>query len=179
MTLADRTRAAIDRRLARLRDTYGDFAVEQERVTNDPDYFAHGRDLVGSGVVGDAGAWVTDDDGRALLVRHEGAPHLWGTPGGGHEPGETLEETARREVREETGIECELTGVYWARRKVAVHEDDPERRFQLLTVEFEADSVGGEIEIGDEEILAARWFTEPPEQVHGIVAPKVDEWADG
>jgi mutator protein MutT len=47
------------------------------------------------------------NEGRLLLVRLRPTMkfHL---PGGGIEPGETPEETVRREVREETGIEIEV-----------------------------------------------------------------------
>jgi 8-oxo-dGTP diphosphatase len=46
-------------------------------------------------------------DGRFLLVRQGGH---WLPPGGTPEPGEAPEDTARREVREETGVEVELLG---------------------------------------------------------------------
>ena len=127
-------------------------------VTNDPTFFEQGRRLAEEGWLGDAGVWVEDDQGRVILVRHTGAPDRWGTPGGGYEPGESFPATARREVREEAGVECSITGVYWCRRRTIVHEDDPDRRLEMLTVVFEADYVGGEIEISDEEILEARWF---------------------
>jgi ADP-ribose pyrophosphatase YjhB (NUDIX family) len=35
------------------------------------------------------------------------------TPGGGFEPGETPEECIRREMREETGLEVQIAGVYF------------------------------------------------------------------
>ncbi len=41
-----------------------------------------------------------------LLVRAKPAPHDWVLPKGHIEPGETLEQTARREVREEAGVEA-------------------------------------------------------------------------
>jgi 8-oxo-dGTP diphosphatase len=47
-------------------------------------------------------------DGRVLMQqRRHGAEHggLWEFPGGKVEPGETLEESLRREIREELGIE--------------------------------------------------------------------------
>lgn len=183
MDIDERTRAEVDRRLERLESEYGPFPIREETVTNEPAFFEHGVELAREGWIGDAGAWVTDAADRALLIRHEDDPERWGTPGGGHEPGETMAETARREVREETGLEPTLTGVHFARRKTVVHENDPERAFRMVTVIFEADAgdVGeGATEIGDDEILEARWFEpeDPPEAVHGFVAERVDEWAE-
>ncbi|MFI5047180.1 MAG: NUDIX domain-containing protein [Acidimicrobiia bacterium] len=52
---------------------------------------------------------VVDDTGSVLLFRIidpiDPGPPMWITPGGGTETGESLVETARRELREETGIE--------------------------------------------------------------------------
>jgi 8-oxo-dGTP pyrophosphatase MutT (NUDIX family) len=49
-------------------------------------------------------------DGKVLLMRRgNGGDHPleWAFPGGHHEPGETIEETARREAFEETGFRYE------------------------------------------------------------------------
>lgn len=162
--IEEKTRERVARELERLEAEYGAVPLYEETVTNEPEYFEHGRKLAREGWIGDAGAWVTDGD-HTLLIRHEGAPDAWGTPGGGHEPGETLSETARREVREETGIECSLTGIDWARRKTIVLESDPSQRLFMLTVEFEAEYERGELTISDPDILEAKWFAEPPETV--------------
>ena len=43
-----------------------------------------------------------------VLIRRKNSPHGWAIPGGFVDYGERLEEAARREAREETGLEVEL-----------------------------------------------------------------------
>jgi ADP-ribose pyrophosphatase YjhB (NUDIX family) len=57
------------------------------------------------GVVG----LVCDREGRILLLKHTyRGSKPWGLPGGGLQPGETLEACLLRELREETGLEVRL-----------------------------------------------------------------------
>lgn len=64
------------------------------------------RTLVGSRplVVAGSNVLIVDDAGRVLLQRRADTS-LWAIIGGALEPGETLEDAARREVREEIGLE--------------------------------------------------------------------------
>ncbi len=61
-------------------------------------------------------AVITDAEGRVLLVRHTYGRLNWELPGGASEPGESIVETALRELREETGLAARaerLTGIYY------------------------------------------------------------------
>lgn len=63
-----------------------------------------------------AGAVVSDEGGRVLLLRHvlrKGSG--WGVPGGFLAAGEQPEEAIRREVREETGLELDRVELAFVR----------------------------------------------------------------
>ncbi len=65
-------------------------------------------------ILAGAAVFIINPQGKLLLFRRIDNG-CWGPPGGMMEPGESLEETARRETLEETGLEIkslELFGVY-------------------------------------------------------------------
>jgi mutator protein MutT len=49
--------------------------------------------------------------GRVLLAKRANPPRVWSLPGGKVEAGETPEAAAIREVREETGVDCEIVAL--------------------------------------------------------------------
>ncbi len=116
-------------------------------------------------------AVLTDDRDRLLLALwNEATRPAWTLPGGGAELEETVEETAVREVREETGYDVELGDVLW----VSSHVIPPERRhlvtgrpLKAVRVVLAGRVVGGELrdEIGG-TTDTARWI--PRGEVAGL-----------
>lgn len=79
-------------------------------------YIQEIRNLVGHRPIIMVGAAVliSNEQGQVLLLRRADNG-LWGSPGGALEPGESLAQAARRETREETGLEVgemHLFGVF-------------------------------------------------------------------
>ena len=82
-------------------------------------------------------------DGKLVLVRRANEPALgeWSFPSGYVDRGEAVEDAAAREVREETGLEVEVTrllGIY-------SRADDP-----VVLAAYAAEVVGGTMQAGDE-----------------------------
>ncbi|MFC1417482.1 NUDIX domain-containing protein [Streptacidiphilus cavernicola] len=97
-----------------------------------------------------ASAVVADEDGRILLQRRTDNG-LWALPGGGMEMADSLPGTAVREVKEETGLDVEITGLvgtYTDPRHVIAYSDGEVRR--QFNVCFTARVVGGQLAISDE-----------------------------
>lgn len=97
-------------------------------------------------------------DGKILLVRRANPPDAgrWGFPGGKIEAGETIENAAVRELREETGVDAEALRVFTA---VDAFDHDEQGRlrqhFILLAVLCKWRS--GRPIAGD-DALEAKWF---------------------
>lgn len=90
------------------------------------------------------GAIIRDVQGRILLQRRSDYGD-WGLPGGGMEPGESIEETMIREVLEETGLEVrqyELYTVYSGPRMKYKYPDGNEVVFVMFIFNTQANLEG-------------------------------------
>src|SRR5207244_3727995 len=87
-------------------------------------------DTLGKGLKlpGSALVVVYTPDLRVLLLDRADYPEHWQSVTGGQEPGETLQATAVRELREETGLDAEAFGGVVDWRKQNVYEIFPRWR---------------------------------------------------
>lgn len=123
---------------------------------------------------------IVENEGKILIIRRGGEPYkgMRCLPGGRHEEGERIEETAIREIKEETALDIELTdilGVY----------SDPNRdpRWHAMSVVFIAKVKGGEAKAGN-DAASIEWIEANKIELdqlafdHGKVIKDYLEWCD-
>jgi ADP-ribose pyrophosphatase YjhB (NUDIX family) len=96
-------------------------------------------------IVPSANVAVTNDAGELLLIRRTDNGN-WALPGGAVDIGESLAQAGVRETREETGVDCEITGlsgIYTDPGHVMLYTSNGEVR-QEFSVVLEARAVGGQ-----------------------------------
>lgn len=109
-----------------------------------------------AGPGGPSGPPSASDEARyEVVLVGEPAANIWVLPKGTPLAGETPEETAVREVREETGIEPRVVGElgsieYWFTRKGT--------RFKKEVQHFLMQAAGGSVANHDHEYAEARWM---------------------
>lgn len=100
---------------------------------------------------------VFDEHGRVLLqLRGDREGKVWGFPGGAMELGESAEQAAVREVREETGLDVAVTdllGVYTGYEDRYLNGDVA----QTIAIVFRARIEGGALALGDEETVGMQF----------------------
>ena len=103
-------------------------------------------------------ALVTNEEGKILLVNSPWRG--WEYPGGLIEPGESFETALKREVREESGVEIEITGFVGICKNL-------ERN--IVNIDFTARYLSGEL-TPSEESTEVIWVT-PEEALDMITFP--------
>jgi ADP-ribose pyrophosphatase YjhB (NUDIX family) len=111
------------------------------------------EDLVSAGGI----VYQRDEDGPRVVLVGRIEEGLWGLPKGTPIDGESIEQTARREVREETGLEVEIERPvgsieYWFTRF------EQGVRFHKIVHHFLMKPTGGDLEKHDHEYDVAEWF---------------------
>lgn len=137
----------------------------------DPDAFNHAKSRVDGGFDTGVEAFVTDDDGRLLLVCEDGR---WSLPGG--EMGDDSPETAAA-----TAVEAATGLAVTVEEPLAVNEvtlTDGEREATLSFVLYGATPAGSpeEVEPGRASISGVEWYDELPSATidRGVLADLLD-----
>lgn len=101
---------------------------------------------------------VSNDVGEILLIRRSDNNN-WALPGGAIDLGESVAQAAVRETKEETGIECEVTGlvgIYTDPKHIILYTSNGEAR-QEFSIVLTAHPVGGKPTTSDES-TEVRWM---------------------
>lgn len=125
----------------------GEAAAVPDRSSDSRSYPA--RPFVGVGVVVFHGE-------RVLLVRRAKAPRLgqWSLPGGAQHLGETVAEAARREVKEEAGIDIRVIGLVDVID--LIDRDDADRvRHHYTLIDLVAEALDDDVRAGDDAAAVA------------------------
>jgi len=106
------------------------------------------------------GALIIDGD-RILLVERGREPlkGWWSLPGGVVETGERLEDAARREVREETGLEVEIVCLLEVFERI-MRDATGRAEYHYVLMDYLCRPAGGELCAAD-DASGVRWVTEP------------------
>ncbi len=85
--------------------------------------------LVGSAI-------IILNDNQEVLLQYRSDTYDWGVPGGAMELGETTEETARRELFEETGLTAKNNAISWCsiRKKKYISVIRMAMKFSMLFI---------------------------------------------
>ena len=145
------------------------------------DYFDDPNAPKANSVVPSVTAVVTNEDGDILLI-HKTDNDLWALPGGGHDVGESIADTVVREVKEETGVDVEVTGIvglYTDPRHVMVYDDGEVR--QQFSICFSTKLLGGDLTTSSES-KAVEWVA-PPDldaiPMHPSMRKRIDRYLEG
>ena len=109
--------------------------------------------------------------GGLVLVKRKNPPYkgYWALPGGIVDDGETCEEAAVREAKEETSLDVKLLNI-----EKVLSEPGRDPRGQTVSIVYRAERAGGELKAAD-DASDAKYFDGVPDKV-AFDHAEVIEW---
>lgn len=105
-----------------------------------------------------SGACITNEHGDILLQKRSSREDIWGLPGGAVELGESIEESAIREIKEETGLDVSLKYLVGVYSKYFTEYENGDKA-QSICYFFKGDVVGGNLQIDNCETFDLKFFS--------------------
>ncbi|GIM27639.1 DNA mismatch repair protein MutT [Clostridium polyendosporum] len=125
-------------------------------------YVKYIRDRVGNDVINLIGVnvLIINENNQILLQKRGTFPYKWGLVGGITELGESLEETAIREAKEETGLDIKELNLLGTTSGEKCYIDFPNGdKAYFITVGYFTKSFSGELKIDNLETKELKFFS--------------------
>lgn len=123
-------------------------------------YISEMRKYIGHKPMLAVGATVVVIENGKILLNLRSDTNTWGIPGGSLEPGESLEETAKRELKEETNLDCDsftLINVFSGNELYFKYPNQDEL-YSVIAL-YSADDFTGDLKVTDGESFDLKFFS--------------------
>lgn len=117
-------------------------------------------------------AIIRNEKGEIFWARSPKWSNKWTLPGGHIEPGETIEQAAMREAKEETGFELKPIGLITSGE--LINSKDFKRPAHFIYFNYLLEMTGGELKLEERELSESIWVS-PEEALKLDLAESFDQ----